>query len=91
MTIGAILYYGGFGVLALAILLALIFAIHRPKYKPPESLQEKQSDASLPEGDSKPLDLHETQLLKTETADFSQEQTVLLKDPDRTMMLPPDR
>lgn len=34
LTVGEMLYYGGFALAAVTVLLALIFLIFRPKYKP---------------------------------------------------------
>ena len=47
MSTGTIIYYSGFGLLALTILLAILFAVKKPEYIPERASAVEADDATL--------------------------------------------
>lgn len=80
-TQGEMLYYGGFALLAFTALLALIFLIKRPKYRP-EQAASAQVTAPLthrtttaPVGATEPITAGATELIGGETELLTQPMT----------------
>jgi len=65
MSMGQIVFYCGAGLLALTVILAIIFIIVKPKYKPENAV----AAAAIPQKKKKaaPIENNETVLLNRET------------------------